>query len=53
MVYIRKVELERARRQVETYRGFLEGLRRLRVLGQEILDALQALKESADVFDSK
>jgi hypothetical protein len=53
MVYIRKAELERARRQVEADHSYQEGLRRLRVLKQEILKAFQALRESADVLDSR
>jgi hypothetical protein len=53
MVYIRKAELDRARRQVEADRSYVERLRRLRVLKEEILKAFQALRESADVLDSK
>jgi hypothetical protein len=52
MVYIRKADLETARRQVEAGRRYTEGLRRLRLLGREILEALQALRESADALGS-
>jgi hypothetical protein len=35
MVYIRKADLERARRQVEAGRRYVEGLRRLRLLARK------------------
>lgn len=53
MVYVHRADLERARRQVEADRRYREGLRRLRVLEREILEAFQALRESADVLDSR
>jgi hypothetical protein len=50
MIYIKKAELERARRQVEAYRRYQKGLRRLRVLSSEILKAFQVLRESEDAL---
>jgi hypothetical protein len=53
MVYIHRADLERTRRQVEAGRRYVDSLRRLRILGRKILEAFQALRESADVLDSK
>lgn len=53
MVYIRKADLETARRQVEAGQRYTAGLRRLRLLGREILEALQALRKSADALGSR
>jgi len=47
-VYVRKPELERIRSLVEAYRRYQRGLRRLRVLSQEALEALGTLRESQD-----
>lgn len=48
LVYVRKSELERTRSLVEAYRRYQRGLRRLRVLSQETLEALGTLRESQD-----
>jgi len=53
MVYIRKTDLDRARRQVEAARRYQEGLRRLRALEREILEAFQALRENLDVLGTR
>ncbi len=50
MIYIKKAELERARRQVEAYRRYQKCLRRLRALSSEILKAFRALRESEDAL---
>jgi hypothetical protein len=48
LVYVRKSELERIRSLVEAYRRYQRGLRRLRVLSREALEALGTLRESQD-----
>jgi hypothetical protein len=47
--YIRKEHLEKARRDVDAYRRYREGLLRLRALGQEILEAFQSLSRYQEV----
>ena len=53
MVYLKKDLLPRAREQVEAYRNFQKGLRRLRQIGKEILVKFKALRESADALESR
>jgi hypothetical protein len=52
MVYVRQVDLEKARRQVATYRRYQEGLHRLRGLTKEILKAFKELRESEDSLEA-
>ena len=49
LVYVRKSELERVRILVDAYRRYQRGLRRLRILSREALEALGTLRESQDV----
>jgi len=47
--YIRRDHLERARREVNAYRRYRQGVLRLRSLGQEILEVFQSLSECQEV----
>ena len=48
MMYVRKADLDRVQREVDQYRRFRKGLRRLRELSREILDAFRALCRSVE-----
>ena len=48
-IYVRKVDLDRVRAQVEAYRCYRRGLRRLRQLAKEILGGLQSLSEQLEL----
>ena len=50
MVYIKKADLEKARREAEAYRRFQDGLHRLRKLSREILGLFKKLRESGDTL---
>ncbi len=50
MVYVKKTDLEKARRQTAAYRRYQGGLRRLRALSKEILKAFKELRESEDAL---
>lgn len=47
--YVRRENLEAVSRDVEAYRRYREGLRRLRALSREILMAFEALGRSLEV----
>ncbi len=53
MVYLKKDILAKAREQVNAYRRYQEGLRRLRQIGAEILAKLKELRESQDALESR
>lgn len=48
LMYVRKADLDRVQREVDQYRRFRKGLRRLRELSREILDAFRALCRSVE-----
>ena len=48
LLYVRKADLERVRRLVEAYRRYRDGLRRLRLLGTEILTTFKALRDGQE-----
>jgi hypothetical protein len=52
MIYVKKPDLEKARRQVEAYRRYQKGLRRLRRLARDIVESFKELRESEDAFGS-
>ena len=45
LIYVRKADLERVRRHVDAYRRHRDGLRRLRGMGEDILEAYKSLQE--------
>lgn len=47
-VYVRKADLDRVRAQIEAYRSYRRGLRRLRVLAKGILEGLDELSEQLE-----
>lgn len=47
--YIRQADLEAVRRDVEAYRRYRQALSRLRTLGREVLETLEALGRSLEV----
>lgn len=49
LVYIRKADLPRARREVEAYRRYRKILRRLRAVAREVLETFKALGRSQEV----
>ena len=48
LIYVRQADLERVRRLVETARRYRDGLRRLRLVGVEILAAFKLLRQSQE-----
>jgi hypothetical protein len=48
-IYVRKADLDRVRTQVDAYRQYRRGLRRLRALAKEILKGLDALGEHLEL----
>jgi len=48
LLYVRKGELEKVRRLVEAHQRYRDGVRRLRLLGTEILATFKALESSLE-----
>lgn len=48
LIYVRKVDVDRVRREVKAYQRYRRGLRQLRELDREILAAFKALCSSVE-----